>query len=74
MNRRKRKRSEFGIGLKKEKVQNKKEVCAVKIAWKIFVMSGVLAMSILLAGCASGNSGQVVSGILQGIGQGLSGL
>jgi hypothetical protein len=60
--------------LKKEKVQNKKEVCAVEIAWKIFVMSGVLAMSFLLAGCASGNSGQVVSGILQGIGQGLSGL
>lgn len=46
----------------------------MKIAWKIFVMSGVLAMSFLLAGCASGNSGQVVSGILQGVGQGLSGL
>lgn len=74
MNRRKRKRSEFGIGLKEEKVQNKEEMCAVRIAWKIFVMSGVLAMSFLLAGCASGNSGQVVSGILQGIGQGLSGL
>ena len=29
---------------------------------------------LLLAGCASGDGGQVVSGILQGVGQGLSGL
>lgn len=57
MNRRKRKRSEFGIGLKMEKVQNKKEGCSVKIAWKIFVMSGVLAMSFHLAGCASEDGG-----------------
>ena len=46
----------------------------MKIAWKIFVMSGALAMSFLVAGCASGDGGQVVSGILQGVGQGLSGL
>ena len=29
---------------------------------------------LLLAGCASGEGGQALSGILQGIGQGLSGL
>ena len=46
----------------------------MKIAWKIFVMSGVLATSFHLAGCASEDGGQVVSGILQGVGQGLSGL
>lgn len=40
-----------------EKVQNKKEGCSVKIAWKIFVMSGVLAMSFHLAGCASEDGG-----------------
>ena len=46
----------------------------MKTAWKIFVESGAFAISLVLSGCASGNSGQVVSGILQGIGQGLSGL
>lgn len=39
----------------------------------------ILAISLLLAGCATGQggndtAGQVFSGILQGIGQGLSGL
>jgi len=32
------------------------------------------AISLILAGCASGEGGQALSGILQGIGQGLSGL
>ena len=31
-------------------------------------------LSLLLAGCASGEGGHALSGILQGIGQGLSGL
>ena len=31
-------------------------------------------LSVLLSGCASGNGGQILSGVLQGIGQGLSGL
>ena len=34
----------------------------------------IATMSLLLAGCASGNGGQVLSGVLQGIGQCLSGL
>lgn len=31
-------------------------------------------LSLHLAGCASGDGGQVLSGVLMGIGQGLSGL
>lgn len=38
----------------------------------VFVM--ILAISFLLAGFASGDGGLVVSGILQDVGQGLSGL
>ena len=41
---------------------------------KALAMGFALAISLLLAGCVSGDGGQVVSGILQGIGQGLSGL
>ena len=41
---------------------------------RVVAMGIALAISLLLAGCASGDGGQVVSGILQGIGQGLSGL
>ena len=37
----------------------------------VFVM--ILAISFLLAGFAGGDGGQVVPGILQGVGQGLSG-
>ena len=37
------------------------------------VFATTFAITLLLAGCASGDSGQVVSSILQGIGQGLSG-
>ncbi len=33
-----------------------------------------LMLVLLLAGCASEDGGQIVSGILQGVGQGLSGL
>ena len=38
----------------------------------VFVM--ILASSFLFAGCASGDGGHIAAGILQGIGQGLSGL
>ena len=38
------------------------------------ILVTTFALSLLLAGCASGEGGQVLSGILQGIGQGLSGL
>ena len=41
---------------------------------KILTASMILIVSIIFVGCASGDGGQVVSGILQGIGQGLSGL
>lgn len=33
-----------------------------------------ISISLFLAGCASADGGQIASGILQGIGQGLSGL
>ena len=39
----------------------------------LIVFAMILAISFLLAGFASGDGGQVVSGILQGAGQGLSG-
>ena len=39
---------------------------------KIVIAS--FTLTLLLAGCASGDGGQVAAGILQGIGQGLSGL
>ena len=41
---------------------------------KLIVFVMIIASFLLLAGCASGDGGQVLSGILQGIGQGLSGL
>ena len=34
----------------------------------------ISVFALFLAGCASGEGGQALSGILQGIGQGLSGL
>lgn len=34
----------------------------------------ILTTSFLVTGCAGGDGGQIISGILQGIGQGLSGL
>jgi len=39
---------------------------------KVFAFAAILA--IICAGCASGDSGAVVGGILQGVGAGLSGL
>ena len=39
---------------------------------KFLAFATILAF--LLAGCASGDGGQVLSGVLMGIGQGLSGL
>ena len=41
---------------------------------RVIAMTLAFLFAIFLAGCASGDGGQVVSGILQGIGQGLSGL
>lgn len=41
---------------------------------KVVAMGFAIVRSFLLDGCASGDGGQVVSGILHGIGQGLSGL
>ena len=39
-----------------------------------FMLVAQSTLALLLAGCASGEGGQALSGILQGIGQGLSGL
>lgn len=38
------------------------------------VVYAAVLLILFLSGCASGDGGQVLSGILQGIGQGLSGL
>ena len=38
------------------------------------VLVTTFSITLLLAGCASGNGGQALSGALMGIGQGLSGL
>jgi len=46
----------------------------MKTAWNMLIVSGAFALTLLLSGCASGDGGQALSGILQGIGQGLSGL
>ena len=35
---------------------------------------GFSLLALVLSGCASGDGGQILSGVLQGIGQGLSGL
>ena len=42
------------------------------IRYRVLVIA--IVFMLVLAGCASEDGGQVVSGILQGIGQGLSGL
>ena len=41
---------------------------------KVVAMGFAIVISLLLAGCASGDGGQVLSGVLMGIGQGLLGL
>lgn len=46
----------------------------MKTAWNMLIASIAFAISLILSGCASGDGGQVGSGILHGIGQGLSGL
>ena len=44
----------------------------MKTACKICITKGAIVLSGRLVGCASGDDGQVLSGILQGVGQGLS--
>ena len=46
----------------------------MKTAWNMLIASIAFAITLILAGCVSGEGGQALSGILQGIGQGLSGL
>lgn len=41
---------------------------------KVIATGFAIESFFLLSGCANGDGGQVLSGILQGIGQGLSGL
>ena len=43
-----------------------------RIAWKVLAV--VVALMCACAGCASGDGGAVVGGMLQGVGQGRSGL
>ena len=43
-----------------------------RMTFIVLVMT--FAITLLVSGCASGDGGQVAAGILQGIGQGLSGL
>lgn len=38
----------------------------------IYLIEFTVLLSLFLAGCASGDGGQILSGVLMGIGQGLS--